>query len=91
MYLPCFILGPRDFQRVSLLDRGLIGEHWGTGKSGDEGCSQQAAVESRERVSLTSLQKAPYGLATGLGFSHCVGHLWWEPSYHCFCQSGIGR
>lgn len=50
-------LAPWDFLRGSPLDRGFIGEHRGTGKSGNAGCSQQVAVESRERVSLSSLQQ----------------------------------
>lgn len=50
-------LGPRDFLRGSPLDRGLIGEHRGTGKSGNAGCSKQIAVESREGVSLSRSQQ----------------------------------
>ena len=50
-------LAPQDFLRGSPLDRGFIGEHRGTGKSGNAGCSQQVAVESRERVLLSSLQQ----------------------------------
>lgn len=39
------------------MDRGFIGKHRGTGKSGNAGCSQQVAVESRERMPLSSLQQ----------------------------------
>ena len=45
------------------MDRGLTVEHRGTGKSGNAGFSKQMAVESRERVSLSSLQQGTVRLS----------------------------